>query len=387
LNKASRRADVRGTDARPARALAARALRGAAIAVAALASACQTVGGNRSAAIETASLPSPDQSVLSLAPMLDRVTPAVVNLSVEVVTEAELPPVLQDPQVRRFFNIPDELPEQREVSVGSGVVIDAGRGLIVTNHHVVSGADRIVITLKDGRAVDGVFVNGDPQTDIAVLQIDESGLTELPFADSEAVRVGDYAYAIGNPFGLGQSVTTGIVSGLGRAGLIRDGYESFIQTDAAINPGNSGGALVNSRGDLIGINSAILSRTGGSIGIGFAIPSNIAANVVERLISEGGIERGQLGIVITDIDQETVEEFGLDVYLGAVIVQIRPGTAAARASLAVGDVITAVNGHAVNSAAALRNRIGLLRIGDQVELTIVRNGQERQVSTHLTRAT
>jgi serine protease DegQ len=328
--------------------------------------------------------PGPREAVLSLAPMLERVTPAVVNVSVEMVTAAELPPVLRDPQVRRFFGIPDELPPQRETSVGSGVVIDAERGYIVTNHHVVNGADRILVTLHNGEVREARLVGSDPQTDIAVLQIPPGGLTALPFADSDDVRVGDYAFAIGNPFGLGQSVTNGIISGLGRAGLIQDGYEDFIQTDAPINPGNSGGALVNSRGDLIGISSAILSRTGANIGIGFAIPSNIVANVVNRLVANGGhVQRGQLGIVVTDVDQEAVAALGLKVYRGAVITEIRPGSAAAEA-LAVGDVVTAVNGRPIDSAAALRNRIGLMQIGDQVDLTIIRGGESIQVSTRLT---
>ncbi|MGF1623823.1 MAG: trypsin-like peptidase domain-containing protein [Alphaproteobacteria bacterium] len=352
----------------------------------ALLAACQSAPPRLMPGAETGQLSaSPSEAVLSLAPMLERITPAVVNVSVEVVTETELPPVLQDPHVRRFFGIPDQLPERHEISVGSGVVVDAGRGYVVTNHHVVGGADRIWVTLKTGQIREAELVGSDPPTDIAVLRIPPGGLTALTFSDSDQARVGDYAFAIGNPFGLGQSVTTGIVSGLGRAGLIEDGYEDFIQTDAPINPGNSGGALVNSRGDLIGINSAILSRTGANIGIGFAIPSNIAANVVDRLVSHGGrVERGQLGIVVIDIDQEAVAELDLTVYRGAVITDVRPGSSAAQALLAVGDVVTAVNGRSVDSAAALRSRIGLLRIGDQVELTILRGGEQRQVSTLLT---
>ena len=359
--------------------------RTAALLAATLIAACQS--SEQRSDVTSGLSAGPRDAILSLAPMLDRVTPSVVNVSVEAVTEARLPPVLQDPQVRRFFGIPDDLPEQREVSVGSGVIIDSGSGYVVTNHHVIEGADRVWITLKDGRIFDAALVGSDPQTDVAVLAINADGLLALPFSDSDESRVGDYAFAIGNPFGLGQSVSTGIISGLGRAGLIRNGYEDFIQTDAAINPGNSGGALVNSRGDLIGINSAILSRTGGNVGIGFAIPSNIAANVVEQLIDAGSVERGQLGIVVTDIDQEAVDELGLDIFRGAVITDIRPRPAGEEADLAIGDVITAVNGRAVDSAASLRSRIGLLRIGDQVNLTVIRNGRQRQVSTRLTRPT
>lgn len=361
-----------------------RTARTAALLLASALAACQPAGER--AVLSARSAPdvnSPREAVLSLAPMLDRVTPAVVNVSVEIVTEAELPPILQDPQVRRFFGIPDDLPDRHEMSVGSGVIIDAENGYIVTNHHVVNGAEQIWVTLKDGEIRRAQLLDSDPQTDIAVLQIPNRSVTALAFADSDDVRVGDYAFAIGNPFGLGQSVTNGIISGLGRAGLIQDGYEDFIQTDAPINPGNSGGALVNSRGDLIGINSAILSRTGGNIGIGFAIPSNIVQNVVERLLNGGAIQRGQLGIVVTDIDQIAISELDLQVFRGAVITDIRPGSAASRAALSVGDVVTAVNGHAVVSASALRNRIGLLRIGDQVELTIIRDGERRQVSTTL----
>lgn len=361
-----------------------RAARTAALLLASALAACQPAGERTVPSARSApDVTSPREAVLSLAPMLDRVTPAVVNVSVEIVTEAELPPILQDPQVRRFFGIPEDLPDRHEMSVGSGVIIDAQNGYIVTNHHVVNGAEQIWVTLKDGEIRRAQLLDSDPQTDIAVLQIPNRGTTALSLSNSDDVRVGDYAFAIGNPFGLGQSVTNGIISGLGRAGLIQDGYEDFIQTDAPINPGNSGGALVNSRGDLIGINSAILSRTGGNIGIGFAIPSNIVQNVVERLLNGGTIQRGQLGIVVTDIDQTAIAELDLQVFRGAVITDIRPGSAASRAALSVGDVVTAVNGHAVVSASALRNRIGLLRIGDQVELTIIRDGERRQVSTTL----
>lgn len=361
-----------------------RAARAAALLLASALAACQPAGERTVPSARSApDVTSPREAVLSLAPMLDRVTPAVVNVSVEIVTEAELPPILQDPQVRRFFGIPEDLPDRHEMSVGSGVIIDAQNGYIVTNHHVVNGAEQIWVTLKDGEIRRAQLLDSDPQTDIAVLQIPNRGTTALSLSNSDDVRVGDYAFAIGNPFGLGQSVTNGIISGLGRAGLIQDGYEDFIQTDAPINPGNSGGALVNSRGDLIGINSAILSRTGGNIGIGFAIPSNIVQNVVERLLNGGTIQRGQLGIVVTDIDQTAIAELDLQVFRGAVITDIRPGSAASRAALSVGDVVTAVNGHAVVSASALRNRIGLLRIGDQVELTIIRDGERRQVSTTL----
>ncbi len=348
---------------------------GAALAV----TACQGPSASATSAFPATT----EEALLTLAPMLERTAPAVVNISVEIDVEQDLPLILRDPAVRRFFDLPDDLPTERQITAGSGVIIDADSGHIVTNHHVIAGAESIWVTLRDGRSFQAELLGSDPPTDIAVLRIDSGGLSELAVADSDAVQVGDFAVAIGNPFGLGQSVTTGIVSGLGRAGLLRDGYEDFIQTDASINPGNSGGALVNSRGELIGINTAILSRNGGNIGISFAVPSNIARDVAQRLLQSGEIQRGNLGVTITDISPGQALELGLGTTNGAIVAAVANGSAAAAAGLEAGDVIVAVDGRAIVSAAALRSRVGLLRIGDKIELTVIRDGVERQVAAEV----
>ncbi|HXH02854.1 MAG TPA: DegQ family serine endoprotease [Candidatus Competibacteraceae bacterium] len=323
------------------------------------------------------------QPLPSLAPMLERATPAVVNIATLSRVPTRRNPLLDDPFFRRFFAIPDQPRERTVQSQGSGVVVDAGRGYIVTNHHVVEGADAIQVTLRDGRKFDAKVIGSDPETDIAVIKIEARNLTALPLADSDQLRVGDFVVAIGNPFGLGQTVTSGIVSALGRSGLGIQGYEDFIQTDASINPGNSGGALVNLRGELVGINTAIIAPGGGNVGIGFAVPSNMVQKLMEQLVRYGEIQRGQLGITTQDLNAELAQAFGIPANGGAVVTEVLPGSAAERAGLKPGDVITAVNGKPIQSAGALRNAIGLLRVGDNVTLDLLRNGRLQQVTARI----
>ena len=259
------------------------------------------------------------KEVPSLAPLVEEVAPAVVNIRVSQVVSQRNP--LGDDAFRRFFGLP-EAPQgrSREVaSAGSGVIVDADNGYILTNHHVVENADKIQISLIDGKVLDAEIVGSDPATDIAVIKVDADGLKEMPIGDSDEVRVGDFVLAIGNPFGLSHTVTSGIVSALGRMGISRDGYEDFIQTDASINPGNSGGALVNMRGELVGINSAIISRTGGNVGIGFAVPSEIAQSIMRQLLDFGEVRRGLLGVSIQSVDAEAAKALNTDVTSGAVM--------------------------------------------------------------------
>jgi serine protease DegQ len=315
------------------------------------------------------------QLLPSLAPMLEKVLPAVVGISS---TSTRVNPLLNDPFFRHFFNLPEQKPEKQ--SRGSGVVINARRGYVVTNHHVIDKADEIFITLRDGRQFSASVIGADPETDVALLKAPAESLTALPFANSDKLRVGDFVVAIGNPFGLGQTVTSGIVSALGRSGLGIEGYEDFIQTDASINPGNSGGALVNLRGELVGINTAIIAPGGGNVGIGFAIPSNMVRQVVPHLVQFGEVRRGRLGIHIQDLTPDLAAEFGLrSNQKGAVVVKVERGTPAQKAGLRVSDIITAINNKAVNSASDVRNRIGLLRIGERVKITVVRRGRTRHL--------
>ncbi|MBM5812045.1 MAG: DegQ family serine endoprotease [Gammaproteobacteria bacterium] len=323
----------------------------------------------------------------SFAPVIREVAPAVVNIGVRGSVAAPRNPFFDDPGFRRFFGLPpDAAPREREFqSAGSGVVVDAAGGYIVTNAHVIENASEITVTLMDDRELKAEIVGSDPRSDVAVLKVTNGRLPgEIRLADSARVQVGDWVIAIGNPFGLQHSVTSGIVSALGRSGINRDNYEDFIQTDAAINPGNSGGALVSLAGELVGINTAILSRSGGNMGIGFAIPSNMVRAIMDQLIQHGQVSRGQLGVTILSLTPEYRQNLGLGADVqGALVSQVVEDSAAARAGIQVGDVITSVRGQAVKGAAELRNAIGMLKVGDQVEIGLLREGRPQRLRATL----
>ena len=320
------------------------------------------------------------EALPSLAPMLENVTPAVVNIASEGHVEMQLNPLFNDPFFRRFFNVPDQPLSRKTQSLGSGVIVDAARGLILTNNHVIANADKVTVNLRDGRNFKAELVGSDPDSDVAVIKIEASKLTALKLADSDKLRVGDFVVAIGNPFGLGQTVTSGIVSALARSGLGITGYDDLIQTDASINPGNSGGALVNLRGELIGINTAIYSQSGGNVGIGFAIPTNMAQQIMLQLVSHGQVKRGYLGAQFQDLNAELAEAFGLRANTGAVVVDVTANSPAARAGLVAGDVITRIKGRAITSAAELRNQIGLIRSGEKIDIGLLREGVAARAS-------
>ena len=319
------------------------------------------------------------QPLPTLAPMLQEVTPAVVNIATVGRVRLQQNPLLNDPFFRRFFDIPDRPLERQTQSLGSGVVVDAANGYVLTNHHVIHQAEQIRVMLSDGRQFDAELIGGDPESDVAVIRIPAEHLTALRLADSDRLQVGDFVVAIGNPFGLGQTVTSGIVSALGRTGLGIEGYEDFIQTDASINPGNSGGALVNLRGELVGVNTAIIAPGGGNVGIGFAIPVNMARQIMDQLVQHGEVQRGQLGVVAQDLTPELAQAFGLEGQRGTVVADVVKGSPAERAGIQVGDIILSVNGARVLSAANVRNRIGLLRVGERVRLAIERDGKRKQI--------
>jgi serine protease Do/serine protease DegQ len=320
----------------------------------------------------------------SLAPMIRKVSPAVVNIATRgtIRERGAQNPLLDDPFFRRFFDVPpDNGPRARPFqSAGSGVIFDARSGYIVTNAHVVENASEITVTLQDGRDLKAEIIGSDTPSDVAVLKVKPDGLTQIPLGDSAKMEVGDFVVAIGNPFGLQHTVTSGIISGLSRSGINPDGYEDFIQTDASINPGNSGGALVNLRGELIGINTAILSRSGGNIGIGFAIPVNMAHSVMDQLIRYGSVKRGQLGVSMYTVTPDIAHSLGLPSVVGALVSQVVDGSPADHAGIRTGDVITSVNGQPVKSNSELRNTIGLLRVGDRVEIGLLRDGKPLRVT-------
>ncbi|MGC2414265.1 MAG: Do family serine endopeptidase [Stellaceae bacterium] len=320
-------------------------------------------------------------AVPSLAPMLSRITPGVVNIAVRGRIK-EQNPLAQDPFFRHFFNLP-QTQERETQATGSGVIVDAAQGYVLTNGHVVENATRIEVTTKDNRRLAAKLIGRDADTDIAVLRIPAGNLTAVPMGDSDHLQVGDFVLAIGNPFGLGQTVTSGIVSALGRSGLGIEGYEDFIQTDASINPGNSGGPLVNLRGECVGINTAILAPGGGNIGIGFAVPINMARKVMEQLTRFGEVKRGRIGVAIQDLTPDLAQAMNTAHTTGAVIARVDPASPAERAGLHTGDLVVAVDGVAVKSGTQLRNMIGLTRIGDNVELTVDRRGAERKVAVHV----
>ena len=335
-------------------------------------------------ALASAQTPAPveGRTLPTLAPVVNQVTPAVVNVSVITRAPMEDNPLFRDPFFRRFFNLPDK-PQRKEQAAGSGVIVDATRGFILTNNHVIKDAEQIVVTLKDRRQFPAKLVGTDPGTDIAVLQISAPNLAALRIGDSDALQVGDYVLAIGNPFGIGQTVTSGIVSALGRSGLSVEGYEDFIQTDASINPGNSGGALVNLRGELIGINSAIIGPSGGNVGIGFAVPTAMAKAVMDQIVRYGEVRRGRLGIEMADVTQDVQRKLKLPSLDGALLVDVENGSPAERAGLRDGDVITALNGRPVRGHSDLRARLGLTPIGEEVEMTVVRPGGTQRIRTRI----
>ena len=359
-------------------------------------------------AAETASSAATAQQMPSLAPMLEKVMPSVVSINVEGSTTVNTPRMPRNFQ--QFFgdNSPfcqDGSPfqsspfcqgggagddsqgggqQQKFMALGSGVIIDAAKGYVVTNNHVVDNANSIKVQLSDGRKFDAKVVGKDPRSDIALIQIqDPKNLTAIKLADSDALRVGDYTVAIGNPFGLGETVTSGIVSALGRSGLNAENYENFIQTDAAINRGNSGGALVNLNGELIGINTAILAPDGGNIGIGFAIPSNMVKNLTSQMVEFGQVKRGELGILGTELNSELAKAMKVDAQRGAFVSQVMPSSSAAKAGIKAGDVITTLNGKPISSFAALRAEVGSMPVGSKVNLGLLRDGKPVNVSLEL----
>jgi len=322
--------------------------------------------------------------VPTLAPLLKRVTPGVVNISVRGsrTTEQESP-LLADPFYQNFFDLPDA-PRQREFqSVGSGVIVDAAKGYVLTNHHVIEGAHHVTVTLKGGRQLSAKFIGSDPATDIALLSIPSDNLTAVKLGQSSSLEVGDFVVAIGNPFGLGQTVTSGIVSALGRGGLSPEGYEDFIQTDASINPGNSGGALINLNGELIGINTSIIAPNGGNVGIGFAVPSDMVKAVMRQLIEFGKVSHGKLSIAVTDLTPDIAQVLGVTETSGAIVTQVRKNSQAAKAGLRAGDVIIHVDGNAIKSAADLRNKIGLLKPNSVIAADILRDGKDIELAVRV----
>ena len=332
----------------------------------------------------TAALPATDAQgkvLPSLAPMLQKVNSAVVNIATFSNAQVAQNPLMNDPFFKRFFDAPNnrQRPQQRSSSAGSGVIVDAARGVVITNYHVIENADEIRVSLIDGRNFSAKLLGSDPDLDIAVLKIAAKDLTEIKLADSSRVRVGDFAVAIGNPFGLGQTVTTGIVSALGRSGLGLKGYENYIQTDASINPGNSGGALVDLAGRLIGINSAIIAPSGGNVGIGFAIPINMARASLKQILQHGEVRRGQIGVSIQNITDELRQAFNLkNGQQGVLVTGVGDNTPAKRAGLRSGDIITSVDGANTNSVNRLRSQIGIKSIGDKVKLTVLREGRSKK---------
>lgn len=327
------------------------------------------------------------QTMPSLAPIVEQVTPAVVSISVAGTKTAQQ----QIPDMFDFFfgpqNRQGNQTERPFQGLGSGVILNAEKGYVVTNFHVVNDADEILVTLKDGRELKAKVLGTDRQSDIALLQIDAKNLTQVKLADSDELRVGDFTLAIGNPFGLGQTVTSGIVSALGRSGLNIENLENFIQTDAAINSGNSGGALVNLKGELIGINTAIIGPNGGNVGIGFAIPSNMVSNLVDQFVEFGEVRRGVLGVVGGELTSDLAKAFGSESQYGAFVNQVMPDSAAEKAGLQAGDIIVAVNGKTVKSFAELRARIGTLGAGSKVTLDIIRDTKRQTFEVTLQRAT
>ena len=340
------------------------------------------VCGSAPLIVHAAGLPPYDggQPLPSLAPMLERAMPAVVNISTTTNIQVSENPLMQDPFFREFFNVPEQSHQQQKNSLGSGIIIDSKQGWVLTNNHVIDKADKILVTLHDGRQLNAELIGTDPESDIAVIQIPANNLIQLPIADSSLLKVGDFVVAIGSPFGLSQTVTSGIVSALGRSGLGIEKYENFIQTDASINPGNSGGALVNLRGELIGMNTAILAPTGGNVGIGFAIPTNMIMSIKDLLVKHGEVKRGLLGVTTQDLTPELVNAFNLENKHGAAISRIESNSPAAKAGLEPGDIIVAANDRPVKSSQDISNIVGLLQIGDKVTIDYFHGNEKKSVT-------
>jgi len=330
-----------------------------------------------------------NQPLPSLAPMLERAMPAVVNISTTTNVQIAENPLMQDPFFRHFFGVPNQPNQpsqprqQQRNSLGSGVIIDSNQGFVLTNNHVIDKADKIMVTLHDGRQLNAQLIGTDKDSDVAIIQIPSDNLTQLPIANSDQVRVGDFVVAIGSPFGLSQTVTSGIVSALGRSGLGIEGYEDFIQTDASINPGNSGGALVNLRGELVGMNTAILAPSGGNVGIGFAIPSKMAMSIKDSLVKHGEVRRGLLGVTTQDLTPDLINAFNLANKNGAAVSRIENNSPAAKAGLEPGDIITSINGKEIKGSAEIRNLIGMMQIGDKVDIEYIRSGVKKQATAEI----
>lgn len=351
---------------------------------ASLASTVVMASDSTTSLISAAAAMQSNEDMPSLAPLLDKVIPAVVNISVQGKKSLNNDMANNIPEQFRFF-FPD-MPKEREFqALGSGVVINVEKGYIITNYHVVDGASEIKITFQDGRVIKATKVGEDEQTDFALLKLETipKNLTALKFADSDKLRVGDFAIAIGNPFGLGQTVTSGIISALGRSGLNIENYENFIQTDAAINSGNSGGALINLRGELIGINTAILGKSGGNIGIGFAIPSNMANNIAQQIMKHGSVKRGMLGIMGTEVTDELAKNFEYENTNGAFVNEVMKGSAAEKAGIRSGDILTSINGVPIKNFGQLRAKIATYGAGSKVKLGVFRDGENIEVEVTL----
>lgn len=345
--------------------------------------------------ISLASLPvKKDDIIPSLSPIAKNVIPAIVNISTKnkiIVNSNSIytHPFFQDPLFEKFFRFPQEGTQtQKEThAIGSGVIVDRDEGYILTNHHVIDNAEEIYVTLLDKTRLRAELIGSDPETDIAVLKIKPSNLTSMPLGESAKLEVGDFVIAVGNPFGLGHTVTSGIVSALSRSGLGIEGYEDFIQTDASINPGNSGGALVNLRGELIGINTAILSKTGSNVGIGFAIPIDMAKSVMQQLIEHGKVERGQIGVQVQSITPEIIDIMGLQINSGALVINVENNSSAEQAGIKAGDIITKLNDEIITSAQELRNKVGVLRVGEEIKITLLREGKNIEKTVKIGTAT
>lgn len=328
--------------------------------------------------ISTAQAALPNETV---APILEKAMPSVVNIA-SVRINAE--PVFEPGRSGNNASKPIPSEHKRASHLASGVIVDSEKGFILTNFHVVQGAEEVTITLNDGRSFQAKLIGGDPESDVAVVQIEADNLQSMTLGDSDELQVGDFVLAIGNPFGLSQSVSSGIISALGRTDLGLEGYEDFIQTDAAINVGNSGGALINTKGELIGINTAILSSAGGNLGIGFAIPINMARNIMQQLIQFGEVRRGLLGVIAQTLTPDLAVAFNTSKTHGAIITQIVAESPAESAGLKIGDVVMSINGKPVHSASQLRNQIGLIAIEDKMTLGIERLGKAQTISIQMT---